>query len=71
MLNAAKIAIAAGLIVCGAHAAMAQKTAPRTAASQGAPHRANTVPYSYQEYGLESACSNRPFAPGCDKRGFW
>jgi hypothetical protein len=71
MLNALKLALAAGLIVGGANAAMAQQTAPRTAAHQGTPHRANTIPYSYQEYGLENACSNRPFAPGCDKRGVW
>jgi hypothetical protein len=71
MLNAVKLAIAAGLIACQAGTAVAQESAPRAAAHPGTTHRANTIPYSYQEYGLQNACSNRPFAPGCDKRGFW
>lgn len=71
MLNIVKFVIAAGLIVGGASAAMAQHTAPRTAVQQGTIQRPNTIPYSYQEYGLQNACSNRPFASGCDKRGVW
>ena len=71
MPNALRLAVAAGLVACLSGAAMALESATSTAANRGAPQRAHTIPYSYEDYGLDGACANRPFAQGCDKRGFW
>ena len=78
MRHILRIAIAS-LLIASASAATAQvrggansqPAGPKTAPYQGTTQRAHTIPYSYQEYGLDAACSNRPFAAGCDKRGFW
>ncbi len=62
------IALAAGLLVALSSAAMAQQSAPRNG-YRNAPQVDRN--YSYEQYGLGASCENRPFAPGCDKRGVW
>jgi hypothetical protein len=70
MLHVLKFTFAATLVMYGTSVSLAQRTGPR-APSQVNAQRANPLPYSFQGYGLDATCSNRPFAPGCDKRGQW
>ncbi|MET0277394.1 MAG: hypothetical protein ABW198_03585 [Pseudorhodoplanes sp.] len=71
-----RIAIAAGVLVFLSGVAMAQQhSAPRNSSHRIAP-QAQPAPqpdrgYSYEKYGLGTACDSHPFASGCDKRGFW
>jgi hypothetical protein len=76
MRRVSSLAIAATLIVSMANAASAQVKS-RSGAAQGAP-RAQSAPNLVSDpYGERprspgaDPCSQRPFAIGCDKRGFW
>ncbi len=62
------IALAVALVALSTAAvAQTQARAPKRTAPQPAP----TGGYSYQSYGLDTNCRDRPFASGCDKRGQW
>ncbi len=65
--NPRTIGLAAALVALST-AAQAQTTRP---AKRAAPPPAQTGGYSYQSYGLDANCRDRPFANGCDKRGQW
>lgn len=70
MPRSLKVVLAAGLVAMMSAAAANAAPAARRAAPQPAP-QSNTVPYSYQGYGLSAQCADRPFASGCDRRGTW
>lgn len=62
-----RLCLAAALLAYLPMTAHAQTNA---AASRAAQRQINSG-YSYESYGLGARCNNRPFAPGCDKRGSW
>ncbi len=71
MRDVLKLALAASLVMYGTSVALAQRAGPKTPPHQANAQRPNPLPYSFQGYGLDAACSDRPFAAGCDKRGQW
>ena len=66
MSKALKIMVAAGLLALLPGLASAQTRPSRVPQPQQIDSN-----YSYESYGLDANCKNRPFASGCDKRGVW
>ena len=77
MRNAFTIAIAGALMISAVTAATAQVSgSARAARAQAVPQpppNVSTDPYGERPTDPNAGvpCSQRPFALGCDKRGFW